>query len=275
VRRLPFLICAALFVTTLYVAPPGSGAAGAGGEVTAETCYRRLVSADSYGTIVMKRTVGDKKDTRPVLFAHWSHRTRHTCSVCHADLGISIKAGETVVTHKELDKGAVCGACHDGRRAFATTTSCERCHAYGVVDAGNPAIEKTLKDLPGDTFGNRVDWSKAVSTGAVSPKASIDDGGELTPLDLDLVLPVTKFSPHPPDVRFPHSTHTKLIKCSTCHPSIFAEKKGGNPEMSMLKFMSGKYCGTCHGRVAFPLGDCFRCHSEPEARDAGKADDSE
>ena len=33
--------------------------------------------------------------------------------------------------------------------------------------------------------------------------------------------------------------------------------------MNMMKIISGQYCGVCHGRVAFPLINCFRCHSQP------------
>ena len=31
--------------------------------------------------------------------------------------------------------------------------------------------------------------------------------------------------------------------------------------MNMMKIISGQYCGACHGIVAFPLEDCFRCHN--------------
>jgi c(7)-type cytochrome triheme protein len=267
----PKALAVLLAAAAIVAMPPYASAAGAGGEVTAKTGYRRLVPAGSYGTIVMKRTIGTAEvKTAPVLFAHWSHRTRYTCSVCHVDLGFPLKAGETVVRHTQLDSGSSCGACHDGSTAFSTTTSCVLCHSYGVEDAGNPAIEETLKGLPKDNFGNRVDWSEALREGSIKPSASLEGMETLDAIDSDIILPVTKFSPHPPDVRFPHRTHTEVIGCDTCHPAIFAKKKGQNPEMSMLKFMSGRYCGACHGRVSFPLGDCFRCHSEPAPKPEGK-----
>jgi hypothetical protein len=31
----------------------------------------------------------------------------------------------------------------------------------------------------------------------------------------------------------------------------------------MVEIYSGKYCGVCHGTVAFPLLDCQRCYIKP------------
>jgi c(7)-type cytochrome triheme protein len=31
----------------------------------------------------------------------------------------------------------------------------------------------------------------------------------------------------------------------------------------MIEIFDGKYCGVCHGKVAFPNLDCQRCHSQP------------
>jgi c(7)-type cytochrome triheme protein len=85
----------------------------------------------------------------------------------------------------------------------------------------------------------------------------------MTVLDMDVVIPVTKFATHPPDVLYPHKAHTERLDCTSCHPDIFNMAKGGNPDMNMMKIISGQYCGVCHGRVAFPLLNCFRCHSQP------------
>jgi c(7)-type cytochrome triheme protein len=32
--------------------------------------------------------------------------------------------------------------------------------------------------------------------------------------------------------------------------------------MTMDELNDGKYCGVCHGKVAFPLTTCARCHPE-------------
>jgi c(7)-type cytochrome triheme protein len=50
-------------------------------------------------------------------------------------------------------------------------------------------------------------------------------------------------------------------RCKNCHPKIFLPQKGGNP-VTMSGVMQGKYCGVCHGKVAFPPSkNCGRCHS--------------
>lgn len=239
------------------------GGVYAQGDVTAETGYRKLIDPNDYGTVLMQRTTKGLKDTRQVRFPHWAHRTKYTCSVCHTDLNVPMKAGESELTHTELDTGTSCGACHNASTAFSTKTSCDRCHSYGIDVPENSKIETSLKGLPTDPFGNRVDWAEALRKGDIRPGASVDGSGKLKARKGDVILPVTKFTPHPPDVKFSHEPHSAVIKCETCHPAIFQEKKGGNPDMSMLKFMSGQYCGVCHGRVSFPLGDCFRCHSQP------------
>lgn len=242
------------------------GGALAQGDVTAETGYKKLRDPDAYGTVLMQRTTRGVENTRPVLFPHWVHRTRYTCSVCHADLKVPFKAGDSVLTHAKLTGGESCGACHNGTTAFSTEESCDRCHSYGVDVPENKKIGEALGGLPKDAFGNRVNWVKALDEDKIKPSAAIEGRKSLKTKKNDIILPVTKFTPHPPDVKFPHRPHSQVLKCESCHPKPFKDKKGGNPEMSMLKFMSGQYCGVCHGRVSFPLGDCFRCHSQPPAK---------
>ena len=43
-------------------------------------------------------------------------------------------------------------------------------------------------------------------------------------------------------------------------PAIFTPQKGAN-QMSMAGILLGKQCGVCHGKVAFPVSECRRCHS--------------
>jgi c(7)-type cytochrome triheme protein len=63
-----------------------------------------------------------------------------------------------------------------------------------------------------------------------------------------------------PDIIFSHRKHTVWNGCEVCHPDIFAGVKKGATKYSMLDINEGKYCGTCHRSVAFPLQDCQRCH---------------
>ncbi|HHS83474.1 MAG TPA: cytochrome C, partial [Gammaproteobacteria bacterium] len=59
----------------------------------------------------------------------------------------------------------------------------------------------------------------------------------------------------------PHNAHTYWLGCENCHPAIFVMGKGKN-KMSMVEISEGKWCGRCHGKVAFPLTDCSRCHTQ-------------
>jgi len=64
----------------------------------------------------------------PSIFPHWIHRARYRCDACHDDL-FEMKKGGTPVTMDLMKEGKVCGTCHDGRAAFASSfQTCSRCH---------------------------------------------------------------------------------------------------------------------------------------------------
>lgn len=234
--------------------------ADAGSGVTWETDLRRPKNPDTYGNVIMDRATRESKTVKPVVFPHWAHRSKYTCKACHTDLGFKLKGRTTEITQADIEGGKFCGSCHNGKTSFGVS-ECSKCHSYGSASA--QGIGERLKDLPKDAFGNKVDWAKAVRDGKIKPAADADGTGELSPVDMDVVIPVNKFVPHPPDVKFPHAAHTRELECASCHESIFKQKAGGNPEMNMMKIISGQYCGTCHAKVAFPIDDCFRCHSQP------------
>lgn len=231
------------------------------GNITKETDYRKIKPPGSYGTVVMEKFTKDTA-TKPVLFPHWAHRSQYTCNVCHTELGFKMKANTTGVKQADIEAGKYCGKCHDGKTSFGVS-ECVRCHSYGLEVSENKKIEDSLAGLPKDFFGNKVNWAAAVKEGKIKPQASLDGKKKLEVLDNNIIIPSVKFTPHPPDVLFPHKSHTEQMECAACHPAIFNQKKGGNPEMNMMKIVWGQYCGECHGKVSFPLDDCFRCHSQP------------
>ena len=117
-----------------------------------------------------------------------------------------------------------------------------------------------LKDFPVDQVGN-VDWVKALTEKKITPWGSLDGKKrEMPPFPLNVDIPAVGAMP---DVVFPHGPHTMWLQCGNCHPGIFIMKKGANP-ISMVKIVNGQYCGRCHGRVAFPLANCERCHVKPK-----------
>ncbi|MDH3972962.1 MAG: hypothetical protein OEV42_01665 [Deltaproteobacteria bacterium] len=64
------------------------------------------------------------------------------------------------------------------------------------------------------------------------------------------------------DAYFPHNIHTYWLDCKNCHPSIFPIKDSQLVRVSMTEIFKGEFCGKCHGKVAFPVTDCGRCHLE-------------
>jgi c(7)-type cytochrome triheme protein len=226
-----------------------------------ESAPAKVPNPNDYGSIVLNKKTADA-GMAGVVFPHWWHRSQFTCKVCHTDIGFPMKAGETDFVMAEIFAGNQCGKCHNGTIAFSPMDDCTRCHSQGTVVPQNRKIETALAGAPSDPFGNRIDWVKALDQKKVTPKPSLDGSGEMMVVDMDIEIPVTKFTPHPPNVIYPHKAHTEWLDCSSCHTSIFNMQKGGNPDMSMMKIAAGQYCGVCHGKVAFPLEDCFRCHSK-------------
>ena len=65
-----------------------------------------------------------------VVFEGKKHaKEGHGCKDCHPGL-FSMKYGTAKITMAAMDKGELCGACHNGKTAFATndTKKCHECH---------------------------------------------------------------------------------------------------------------------------------------------------
>ena len=64
---------------------------------------------------------------------------------------------------------------------------------------------------------------------------------------------------HP--VTFSHEKHSIWNGCELCHPEIFPTAQKETIHFSMFSNIEGRYCGACHGKVAFPLNNCQGCHT--------------
>ncbi|TPW17891.1 MAG: hypothetical protein FD130_481 [Halothiobacillaceae bacterium] len=136
----------------------------------------------------------------------------------------------------------------------------------GIHDPTNRAVVEVLQEpveamaeFPRDDKGI-IDWVKVLDQGLIDPRGSLTGEGEMYPVDFDVIFTNTGSMPN---VRFPHKPHTEWLTCSNCHPAIFLPQKGGNP-ITMNDIIQGRYCGVCHGKVAFPpTKNCGRCHSVP------------
>ncbi|MBE9527972.1 MAG: hypothetical protein IME99_01895 [Proteobacteria bacterium] len=142
--------------------------------------------------------------------------------------------------------------------------------------AGRTSFQTGTKDIvaldvmPKDTSGE-VNWTAAVTMGIIDPAPSIDmDVIDEPPFELNIFIEAKV--PLMANVLFPHSIHTYWLKCSNCHPGIFLPQVGAN-DIKMSEIFEGKWCGRCHGKVAFtfwPRANCVRCHIIPKGQSLSK-----
>jgi len=64
-----------------------------------------------------------------VVYSHDTHVGKNglKCSECHPKI-FKMSDGYGKTTMANMDSGQSCGACHNGKRTFATKGSCEKCH---------------------------------------------------------------------------------------------------------------------------------------------------
>lgn len=141
----------------------------------------------------------------------------------------------------------------------------------GLHDPKSPAIKE--KQEPGEalsviaakapdpSIGNQVRWVRALELGVISPRTQLYPDTRIQVLDQDIYLNIAGSQPV---VRFPHKAHTLWLDCNNCHDAIFKSVAGAS-DISMKNILEGEQCGVCHGAVAFPLTECGRCHSVPQA----------
>ena len=135
----------------------------------------------------------------------------------------------------------------------------------GIHDPTDNAVKvlqepsEGMKGFPRDNAGI-INWVKVLNEDLIEPRQSLTGEQTMFPIDFDIIF---KNTGSMPNVRFPHLPHTQWLTCANCHPAIFLPQKGGNP-ITMSAIIQGKYCGVCHGKVAFPpTMNCGRCHSVP------------
>jgi c(7)-type cytochrome triheme protein len=138
-------------------------------------------------------------------------------------------------------------------------------HGDGQHDPESDAIKwlqapvDAMRSLPRAGTGNFVDWVAALKSGVIKPRAEAEEAGQMKLLNTEITLRNTRSMP---TVTFSHAVHTELLACSNCHDALFKEKAGAT-EIRMSEIFKGKACGVCHGTVAFPPDQCFRCHNGP------------
>lgn len=133
---------------------------------------------------------------------------------------------------------------------------------HDAAGAGSKQLQvpkAAFDGLPKSKSGNYVDWVKALADKKISPRYDKTDPNAV-PIVMDLNI-VREVKGSMPNVVYPHKQHTEWLDCSNCHPAIFIPQKGAN-NISMAAILLGEKCGVCHGKVAFPVSECRRCHSQ-------------
>ena len=230
---------------------------------------KRTPKPHEYGTVEINNH-STRAGEKAVVFPHWLHRAKYTCRLCHIDLGFAMTAGETNILEEDNTNGLYCGACHNGEIAFgpeeqgvsdAKVRNCVRCHSSGKKVEFDNNFYTFTKGFPRSRFGNKVDWMVAEDKGLIRlvdylEGVSIKRKPLTTPQDIE----IRPFEFEIPNVLFSHEKHAVWNGCELCHPQIFGIKTGAS-NYDMQDVFDGKYCGACHGSVAFANTDCQLCHT--------------
>jgi c(7)-type cytochrome triheme protein len=239
-----------------------------------------------------------------VLFRHADHTGKGAaCHACHSglfDMEALRVQKNTDFNMDSLYKGKYCGACHDGRKAFAADTQCARCH----LGSGVPTPPKdapaypSLVPMGGKRQGAVFNHATHVKQGACrrchpavfKPKAGanrirIADHGkdaycfvchdrkgkgafawnECSRCHRNAVPAPKGVIPFGRDgqaVAFRHETHRLQAGCKACHPKPFSYRKG-TAKIDFNDHVQGRSCFACHDRKggkAFAWGECNLCH---------------
>ncbi|RJQ53358.1 MAG: hypothetical protein C4526_06840 [Nitrospiraceae bacterium] len=237
----------------------------------------KMTSPQDYGKVIINN-YSDDAGLAPVVFEHWLHRAMFTCRLCHVDIGFAMEAEGTEINADFNTKGLYCGACHDGKRVFnnkiifaacADRTAgeedrrCGRCHSYRMKVEKEHDFKTFTKKLPQKGLGSGIDWEEAEAKGLIKPVDSLEGISiKRSPLKARDDFSIESKGSWMSDVIFSHNKHVSWNGCEICHPDIFQVKRGAT-KYTMIHIYSGEYCGVCHGKVAFPLKECGRCHTKP------------
>ena len=229
----------------------------------------------------LRDVVYNTKNAGKVVFSHNGHiKTKeadHDCKACH-DAIYSMKKREHF-TMADMEKGKSCGACHEGKKAFALK-ECSRCHkvkdvSYSVKSTGATLFShnKHLANTPdcatchprlfkagkNRTF-TMAEMYKGRSCGAChdGKKAfSVTKCEQCHPIR-DKKYEVAGAGTVP----FEHAPHLKKFKCDRCHNQLYSHTAKSKAKVSMKAMEKGKSCGACHnGKTAFSVKqNCAMCH---------------
>ena len=215
------------------------------------------------------------KQTGAVHFSHTRHLKNTQCDACHSRI---FAAGPNrTFTMAEMEKGKSCGACHNGKEAFAVA-DCGKCHptkeiVFNVKQTGPThfshkkhmeiyqcsACHSKLYAIGPNKHASMAAMDKGKSCGAChngKEAFAVADCGKCHPVrEINFKLASAA------NVKFSHTAHLGMYKCGSCHTGTFLLKTGNRP-VTMSEMKKAKSCGACHdGTTAFTVrGNCDTCH---------------
>jgi c(7)-type cytochrome triheme protein len=246
--------------------------------LSGEASPGKIKPARIFGRVVLNN-YSRVEGIAPVIFDHWLHRAQFTCRLCHIDIGFAMNAGATQISAQTNMQGFYCGACHDGKRVHGGTTifaacsddplqkddsRCSRCHSRRKKGTRKYTFDTFAKGLPRHSMGDAIDWEKAEQKGQIKPVDFLDGiSFERKALKAQDDFAIGSRADWMTDVIFSHKKHATWNGCEVCHPEIFPSTKKGTVKYNMFQVFNGQYCGVCHGKVAFSLFLCHKCHVNP------------
>jgi c(7)-type cytochrome triheme protein len=202
-----------------------------------------------------------------------------------------------------LYKGKYCGACHNGKNAFASDTQCARCHVgarYPVPQKDEPDYKKkvTLGKSEQKIVFHHDQHLKKAKCATCHPSLFVpkegaavikmadhasrkycfgchDEKGTLTFSRNDCNRCHTKTMPVPQEailygkgakaVSFKHDKHQLKAGCGACHPKLFAYRKG-NTKIDFNDHVNRAACFVCHAKKdGTAFYNCNLCHKDKPA----------
>ena len=214
-----------------------------------------------------------------VVFSHNDHfrqeGIKNNCKTCHnAIYNLRKKARFTMA---DMEKGLSCGACHNGKRAFALN-DCIRCHKVAdvimKVKETGPVTFSHKKHLKENNCGvchpkiydmaakkpvTMAQMEKGKSCGAChngKEAFKIDECAKCHPIkEVEFNVRETGV------VAFSHELHTAMQKCGDCHIKLYLPSAKNKRGITMAQMEKGLSCGACHnGKGAFKIDECAKCH---------------
>ncbi len=216
------------------------------------------------------------KETGPVIFSHNKHLAAFKCENCHPTF-FPLGARKPV-SMAQMEKGKSCGACHNGKGAFALG-ECAKCHptkdvTFKVKETGEVIFSHDLHAgmfKCGDCHtklylpsGKNKRITMAQMEAAQSCGACHNGKGAFALGECAKCHPtkdVTFKVKDTGDVIFSHNLHAGMFKCGDCHIKHYLPS-GNNKRRTMAEMEAAQSCGACHdGKAAFTVKEnCDRCH---------------